>query len=90
MNRFNLKDLTLILLIAFSVWSSSLENCCAREGRQYWRQSSKAVPASVLVKKPKGCNHARRRMLSSAIFNVLDYGAKGDGQTDDTKVCMIL
>ncbi|XP_075652140.1 polygalacturonase At1g48100 [Castanea sativa] len=85
MNRFNLKDLTLILFIAFSVWSSSFENCCAREGRQYWRQSSKAVPASVLVKKPKGYNHAGRRMLSSAIFNVLDYGAKGDGQTDDTK-----
>ncbi|KAL0014340.1 hypothetical protein SO802_001409 [Lithocarpus litseifolius] len=85
MNRFNLKDLTLILFIAFSVWSSSFENCCAREGRQYWRQSGKAAPASVLVKKPKGYNHAGGRMLSSAIFNVLDYGAKGDGQTDDTK-----
>uniref|UniRef100_A0A2N9IX59 Pectate lyase superfamily protein domain-containing protein n=1 Tax=Fagus sylvatica TaxID=28930 RepID=A0A2N9IX59_FAGSY len=85
MNRFNMKDLTLIIFIAFSVWSSSFENCCAREGRH--RKQSKA--ASVFVKKPNGYgsnyNHPGRRMLSSAIFNVLDYGAKGDGNADDTE-----
>ncbi|XP_035549401.1 polygalacturonase At1g48100 [Juglans regia] len=89
MSSLNLKDLTLIIFIAFCVWSSSHETCCAREGKQ-WRRS-KTVPATVLVKKPKlghGRNQhgaAGRSLLSSAIFNVLDYGAKGDGRVDDTK-----
>ncbi|GLT53639.1 hypothetical protein SLA2020_268970 [Shorea laevis] len=72
MNRVNLKGLriSIIVFIAFSVWSSSFETCCARDGRQWIRQS-KAVPG--------------RSMLNSATFNVLNYGAKGDGHADDTK-----
>jgi polygalacturonase len=91
MNRVNQKGLriSIIVFIAFSVWSSSFGTCRAREGRQ-WRQS-KAGP----VRKPKGydgSNHLGRSMLNSAAgsstFNVLDYGAKGDGHADDTKVIL--
>ncbi|XP_059451383.1 polygalacturonase At1g48100-like [Corylus avellana] len=80
MDRVNQKGLRIwiIVLIAFSVWSSS----CAREGR-LWSQSKALTAASVPVKKPMG--HGGRSMLNSATFNVLDYGAKGDGHADDTK-----
>lgn len=31
-------------------------------------------------------NHGRKLKGGSSTFNVLDFGAKGDGRTDDTKV----
>ena len=82
MDRVNQKDLRMwiIVLMVFSVWSSS----CAREGSWLWRQSKAVTAASVPVKKPMG--FGGRSMLNSATFNVLDYGAKGDGHADDTKV----
>lgn len=85
MDRVNQKGLRIwiIVLIGFSVWSSS----CAREGR-LWRKSKALTAASVPVKKPMG--HGGRSMLNSATFNVLDYGAKGDGHADDTKVILYI
>ena len=66
MSRSNLKGLTLILLIALFVWSSSFENCSA---------SQSYIP--------------QQRHWNYAIFNVLEYGAKGNGYADDTKVNLI-
>ncbi|PON84214.1 Pectin lyase fold containing protein [Trema orientale] len=65
------------------VWSSSLKTCNARQGKQY-RMPSKYVPTwmgtnyNIGQEKISGGN--------TAIFNVMDYGAKGDGRADDTKV----
>ncbi|KAG2714560.1 hypothetical protein I3760_03G033300 [Carya illinoinensis] len=78
-SNLSLKDLTLIIFIAFCVWSSSYETCCAREGKQ-WIRRSKTKFVHGRNQHPAG-----RSLLSSAIFNVLDYGAKGDGRVDDTK-----
>lgn len=35
---------------------------------------------------PDGTMATQKGTSSAATFNVLDYGAKGDGHTDDTKV----
>nr|XP_023891780.1 polygalacturonase At1g48100-like [Quercus suber] len=62
MSRSNLKGLTLVLLIALFVWSSSFENCSASQS---------------YIPQPSHWNYA--------FFNVLEYGAKGNGYADDTK-----
>ncbi|KAK8717030.1 hypothetical protein V6N13_044314 [Hibiscus sabdariffa] len=64
-------------------WFSSFEvTCSAREGKQ-WRRSiaDGSYRQMVAARQHTGSSAA----TSSATFNVLDHGAKGDGHTDDTK-----
>jgi hypothetical protein len=76
MCRSNLKELTLIVAIASFVWSSSFENCSA------WKSAANYIP-------PATPNQGGWKW-NSAIFNVLDFGAKGDGHSDDTKVILYI
>lgn len=52
--------------------------------------SHKSVPSSPPISKPKYSPSIpppkANNGVHSTFFNVLDYGAKGDGNTDDTKV----
>ncbi|XVF60276.1 hypothetical protein PTKIN_Ptkin08bG0032100 [Pterospermum kingtungense] len=66
----------LILLGMLLIWSSSFQVCSARQGN-HWRQQKKASFRHQMA--------ARQLGGSPATFNVLNYGAKGDGHTDDTK-----
>lgn len=118
------RTFTLLLIIVFLLWCSSMETCNARRGG-HWRNSR---GIGVSQSKKKGKNHGnnyhgnvgkgKKKNPSpqipppppsplpppstpilppsppeegygnapSATFNVLDFGAKGDGTTDDTKV----
>ena len=75
----------IIVFIALFVWSASLKTCNARQGKQYW-MPSKSVPTWMGNK----YNLAQEKISggNTAIFNVMDYGAKGDGRADDTKVSL--
>ena len=79
------KNIFLTIAI-FLVWSFTLKTCHARQGKQYW------MPSKYVQKWISGDNSyniAQEQKISSdnsAIFSVLDYGAKGDGKSDDTKV----
>ncbi|KAE8021526.1 hypothetical protein FH972_007409 [Carpinus fangiana] len=92
MCRFNVKECTLIFVIALFVWSSSsFENCSAwgdedkslsNNAPGSWPTKEKYapyVPPETTVATPK------QGGWNSAIFNVLEYGAKGDGHSYDTK-----
>ncbi|WRX16576.1 Glycoside hydrolase [Theobroma cacao] len=126
MSRLSFKSLTFLFLIAFLVWSSSIETCIARRGK-HWRRS-RLTAAALSKKKGKGHgNHNYHKGGSkpkapshktppspkpkappspkpkeevpstpppqkgyssgqhSDVFDVVDFGAKGDGKTDDTK-----
>ncbi|XP_022739514.1 polygalacturonase At1g48100 [Durio zibethinus] len=74
MCRVNPKNVAFLVLIVLLFWSSSFEVCSGGEGK-HWRQNI----ASGLRRQMAGGSSA------TATFNVLDYGAKGDGRTDDTK-----
>ncbi|XP_062104793.1 polygalacturonase At1g48100 [Humulus lupulus] len=66
-------SLIIIVFIALLVWCSCLKPCHARQGKQYYHKIAS-------TDKLGGGSTA-----NSAIFNVLHYGAKGDGRADDTK-----
>ncbi|XWS63676.1 hypothetical protein CRYUN_Cryun06bG0122000 [Craigia yunnanensis] len=130
MSGISFRSLTFMFLMAFLVWSSSIETCIARRGK-HSRQSRYAA-ASLSKNKGKGNGHHNyhnggskpnapphkttpsppkekaapsppspkpkeevpstpppQRGYSngqqSNVFDVLDFGAKGDGKTDDTK-----
>ncbi|XVE92400.1 hypothetical protein REPUB_Repub01dG0094000 [Reevesia pubescens] len=139
MSGISFRSLTFMFLIAFIVWSSSIETCIARRGK-HWRQNRYAAAAS-LSKNKKGKSHGHGHQnggsnpkppphktspptpsspkpkappppkektppspkpkedvpsnpppqkgysngQQSNVFDVLDFGAKGDGKTDDTK-----
>ncbi|RZS24924.1 hypothetical protein BHM03_00058056 [Ensete ventricosum] len=98
MSSLGLKDIGLLLLLVFLVMCSNFHDCEGRRGK-HWR--AKQAPSSSLArKKAKGNNGGDRRHgrgggsggqprltpEMAAMFDVLDFGAKGDGVTDDTKV----
>lgn len=126
MKGFSFRGLTFSFVVAFLVWSSSLESCHGRTTGKHWRQN-RAASAALSSKKGKAHGHGgahkgnhhggatktkppSRKTLPplqppttkpkpdvprspppqkgghSSMFNVLDFGAKGDGVTDDTKV----
>lgn len=77
----------------------------ARQGKQFLRQQNTNTPTSLLCKDRddefsgqriprlmREVNQAKTALdarSDNTIFNVLDYGAKGDGATDDTKVIIV-
>lgn len=73
MRNFNPHNITIIILIAFLVCSSSFSSCSARKSKKAKKGHHKGKGGST---PPTG---------GSTTFDVLDYGAKGDGKTDDTK-----
>lgn len=84
-----------MVVMALLVWPSCLKTCDARKGKQNLRPSKVApIRKETLagnirgVSKFKEGNYitAQKDGGNSAIFNVLNYGAKGDGHADDTKV----
>ncbi|KDP46434.1 hypothetical protein JCGZ_10274 [Jatropha curcas] len=86
----NLENTFLItILIVLSLLSPRFEPCHARLQGKYWRPGKVVPTTSVVLQKEKGFggfSHGHgRSLLSSATFNVFDYGAKGDGHSDDTK-----
>lgn len=78
MRNFNPHNITIIILIAFLVCSSSFSSCSARKSKKAKKGHHKGKGGST---PPTG---------GSTSFDVLDYGAKGDGKTDDTKVITII
>ncbi|GLU02078.1 hypothetical protein SLE2022_193470 [Rubroshorea leprosula] len=84
-------NLTFLIFIAL-LFRFSIFGSCSRDGK-HWRQG-RAASLSVFEGNEKGhggrSSHPRRQMatkqvLDSATFNIIDFGAKGDGHTDDTK-----
>ncbi|KAF3444640.1 hypothetical protein FNV43_RR14333 [Rhamnella rubrinervis] len=86
--------------MALLVWPSCLKTCSARKSKQNWRPSKDAIsmkkerghgssshqPAARSVSTLMGDIYlAKSGGKSAATFNVMAYGAKGDGRADDTK-----
>ena len=76
MCKVNLTNVGFLIFIGMLFWSSSFEVCSARQGK-HWKQTKASFRRQMAARQQGG---------SSATFNVLNYGAKGDGRTDDTKV----
>ena len=91
MSGFSLKRLALTILIALLACSSSFQACSARKA-MYTRQ------LKTIGKGYDGYNYQDPKLMGegngvtplkntgSSTFNVLHFGAKGDGKADDTKV----
>ncbi|KAF5740390.1 Polygalacturonase [Tripterygium wilfordii] len=85
MSSSNLCNAMLTTLTILFSWRSTLETCNARAGNQ-WGQSE-GFPAYAFPRTGRGPETIPTQQVdNSATFNVLDYGGKGDGQTDDTKL----
>ncbi|GJV45198.1 polygalacturonase-like protein [Tanacetum coccineum] len=89
MGGFSFKNLTFALLVAAIVSFSTTDICNARRGK-YWRHSTGGAFGSMYEK--KGKNHGedqhqvdKPHSQEGSEYNVLKYGAKGDGKSDDTK-----
>ncbi|RVW46553.1 Polygalacturonase [Vitis vinifera] len=90
MSGFSLKRLALTILIALLACSSSFQACSARKA-MYTRQ------LKTIGKGYDGYNYQDPKLMDegngvtplkntgSSTFNVLHFGAKGDGKADDTK-----
>ena len=84
----NLKCLATIAFICVFVWSFSLENCHGREGRRWGahRKTGGYRHHHVHVDSEDVVGASLASEGGSGSFNVVDFGAKGDGKEDDTKV----
>ncbi|CAL5371850.1 unnamed protein product [Camellia sinensis] len=88
--NFSVRSPAFALLIALLAWSLNYGTCIAREGKLSWNGSGRVSRVSRLMKEGRTMQAEPTRMVlqtgaNSDNFNVLDYGAKGDGNTDDTK-----
>ncbi|KAL7190363.1 hypothetical protein ACSBR2_022608 [Camellia fascicularis] len=88
--NFSVRSPAFALLIALLAWSLNYGTCIAREGKLSWNGSGHVSRVSRLMKEGRTMQAEPTRMVlqtgaNSVNFNVLDYGAKGDGNTDDTK-----
>ncbi|KAF5958692.1 hypothetical protein HYC85_005917 [Camellia sinensis] len=88
--NFSVRSPAFALLIALLAWSLNYGTCIAREGKLSWNGSGRVSRVSRLMKEGRTMQAEPTRMVlqtgaNSVNFNVLDYGAKGDGNTDDTK-----
>lgn len=92
MSDLNLKSLALGVLIAWLACSSTFQGCSGRKTKHtrqfkdigngydgYKYHDNKLMDEGNGVKTPF-------KSADSSTFNVLAFGAKGDGKTDDTKV----
>ncbi|KAI3787246.1 hypothetical protein L1987_41588 [Smallanthus sonchifolius] len=75
MRGFSFKNEAFIILIATLVWLSTSAICNAATTGRYWRHGGGQLQVHVDKSKPR----------EGLKFNVLDYGAKGNGASDDTK-----
>ncbi|KAK6928350.1 Glycoside hydrolase, family 28 [Dillenia turbinata] len=75
MASFTTKSLISITIIAMVVIPTSFKICSLAESKHY-RQTREGSAAPMTT---------RKLLQYSTIFNILDYGAKGDGTTDDTQ-----
>lgn len=94
MGGFGQNNFTLTLVILLLImWCTSIGSCNAKRVSKNWRQkkakyhrthgkSKPKAPPPLLPSPPptKGGN-----VPFSAVYNVLDFGANGDGSKDDTK-----
>ncbi|KAJ9152868.1 hypothetical protein P3X46_026379 [Hevea brasiliensis] len=99
-NLENLSLITILIIILFA-WSARIEPCHARQGKywrqsktapaasvsmqshHHGRSLSKFTDSYYIL--PDKTMATQKGQSSASTFNVLDYGAKGDGHTDDTK-----
>ncbi|XVE67910.1 hypothetical protein DITRI_Ditri09bG0025900 [Diplodiscus trichospermus] len=76
MSKGSLRNVAFLMLIGMFFGFSSFEVCSARQAKHYRTQHKPSFRRQMA---------ARQQGRGSGTFNVLDYGAKGDGTTDDTK-----
>ncbi|XP_031474804.1 polygalacturonase At1g48100-like [Nymphaea colorata] len=87
---FSVKSLFLLLLFSSFVWLSSFHGCEAKRVR-YWKKKKISNGGSSGGRRHSSPPSPARPLLSSlaaddsTTFNVLNYGAKGDGVADDTE-----
>ncbi|MFS7983344.1 putative endo-polygalacturonase [Helianthus anomalus] len=75
MRGFSFKNETFVILIACLIWLSTSATSNATTTAKYRRHTSGHHHVHIRKSKPN----------NGLKFNVLDYGAKGDGKSDDTK-----
>lgn len=71
------------------LWSSKLGANASREAKQ-WRHhggSRQLLRETFYPSYGESMPNSFQYRKTSTIFNVLNFGAKGDGTSDDTKVC---
>ncbi|KAM7279748.1 hypothetical protein ACFE04_006882 [Oxalis oulophora] len=75
------------LVSMFLFLSSSLETCTARQGKRHGRHSRSGTAGirqeNTILRETNKAD--KSNSIAGVIFNVLNYGAKGDGRTDDSK-----
>ncbi|KAJ0113616.1 hypothetical protein Patl1_02772 [Pistacia atlantica] len=98
MEMHSFKSLALIILITLFLWSASFETCSGREMKQrdtpdsefFWNKKENEFGGNDFheSRKPKFMYNnfqPYKSVKNAATFNVLNFGAKGDGHTDDKK-----
>lgn len=85
MLRFGIKDARFLVHVSFLFWllSSNSISISAKSSSKHRKQGKVISP--TIISNQKGGS-----ISSSTTFNVLNYGAKGDGIADDTNVSIYI